>query len=83
MAAVDAAAVLALIARHDAVMQMLASEVCVIEHVSQRDPKGADARLDACPCGREAVGGAELGEGQYVSSERHSIADVVRDVVGK
>lgn len=75
--------VLAAIAGHDAVMQYLDSGVCVIEHVSLRDPAGADRRLDSCPCDRGLapdVPGAELGGGQYVSSTRHTLADVVRDV---
>lgn len=77
--------VLATIAGHDAVMQYLDSGVCVIEHVSLRDPAGPDRRLDSCPCGRGPdpdAPGQELGGGQYVSSQRHTLADVVRDVVG-
>jgi hypothetical protein len=78
----DAGAVLAAIAGHDAVMQYLDSGVCVIEHVSVRDPAGPDRRLDSCPCARSlpAGEGSELGGGQYVSSARHTLADVVRDV---
>jgi hypothetical protein len=79
----DAAAVLAAIARHNAVMQLLDSDPCTIEHVSLRDPNGPDRRIDLCPCGRGPDGvGAELGEGQYISSARHTLADVVRDVMG-
>jgi hypothetical protein len=77
-------AVLAAIAEHDAVMQYLDSGVCVIEHVSVRDPQGPDRRLDSCPCARvleTGQAGPELGGGQYVSSARHTLADVVRDVV--
>lgn len=76
--------VLAAIAGHDAVMQYLDSGVCVIEHVSVRDPDGPDRRLDSCPCARvldPGLAGQELGGGQYVSSARHTLADVVRDVV--
>lgn len=82
MASVEA--VLAAIRGHDAVMQYLDSGVCVIEHVSVRDPDGPDRRLDSCPCARALApgeAGQELGGGQYVSSARHTLADVVRDVV--
>lgn len=75
--------VLAAIAGHDAVMQYLDAGVCVIEHVSLRNPDGRDRRLDSCPCERGPdpdAPGAELGGGQYVSSARHTLADVVRDV---
>lgn len=75
--------VLTAIAGHDAVMQYLDSGVCVIEHVSRRDPDGPDQRLDSCPCDRGPHPdrpGQELGGGQYVSSARHTLADVVRDV---
>lgn len=79
-----AADVLAAIADHDAVMQYLDSGACVIQHVSLRDPGGPDKRLDSCPCDRVLEpgepGGQELGGGQYVSSPRHTLADVVRDV---
>lgn len=74
---------LAAIRGHDAVMQYLDSGVCVIEHVSLRDPGGPDRRLDSCPCARTLAPdrpGQELGGGQYVSSARHTLADVVRDV---
>lgn len=75
--------VLAAIAGHDAVMQYLDSGVCAIEHVSERNPTGADRRLDGCPCDRVLAAGeqaVELGGGQYVSSPRHTLADVVRDI---
>jgi len=76
--------VLAVIAAHDAVMDYLDSGVCVIQHVSLRNPDGPDRRLDSCPCDRVLEpgepGGQELGGGQYVSSPRHTLADVVRDV---
>lgn len=80
----QASAVLAAIAAHDSVMQYLDSGVCVIEHVSVRDPAGPDRRLDSCPCARVLAPGEaaqELGGGQYVSSARHTLADVVRDAV--
>jgi hypothetical protein len=73
--------VVAVLAANPAVMSFLDSGVCAIEHVSQRDSKGADERLDSCPCDREADDGAELGGGQYVSSERHTIGDLVRDAM--
>ena len=79
----EPSAVLAAIGRHNAVMQYLDSGICVIEHVSQRNPDGPDRRLDSCPCDRGPdpdAPGAELGGGQYVSSPRHTLADVVRDV---
>lgn len=79
----NAMAVLEVIARHDAVMQLLGSEVCAIEHVSVRNPDGPDDRLDTCPCARgRDVEPIELGGGQYVSSARHTLADVVRDALG-
>lgn len=79
-----ASAALEAIRDHDAVMQYLDSGVCVVEHVSVRDPAGPDRRLDSCPCDRglePGMTGAELGGGQYISSVRHTLADIVRDVV--
>ncbi len=84
--------VLRLIAEHPHVMGTLDSGTCAIEHVSERNADGADKRLDACPCDRKfakgdlaAMGEAErklleLGEGQYISSPRHTLGDLVRDV---
>lgn len=77
--------VLRLLAEHPHVMGTLDSGTCAIEHVSLRDPDGPDKRLDSCPCGRVLAKGEavpELGGGQYVSSPRHTLADLVRDVVG-
>jgi len=63
----------------------------VIEHVTKHTPDG-DVRLDSCPCprgeetlpvdenGRPVV--PSLGGGTFVSSGRHTFADLVRDVVG-
>lgn len=78
-------AVLAAVAAIDAVMQALDGHV--LQHVSLRNPDGADSRLDACPChrGAETVAAdefVELGGGQYLSSGRHTLGDVVRDAVG-
>lgn len=76
---------LAAVASVDAVMHVLDSHV--VQHVSLRNPDGPDSRVDACPChrGTDTVSPGEiveLGEGQYLSSGRHTLADVVRDVVG-
>jgi hypothetical protein len=82
--------VLRLIAVNPAAMGYLDDASCVLEHVSKRTGDGADdARLDTCPCHRQADLNAdnpderprELGEGHYVSSPRHTIADLVRDAV--
>ena len=78
-------AVVAAVAAIDAVMQSL--DAHIVQHVSLHNPDGADPRLDACPChrGPDTVAAGEiveLGEGQYLSSGRHTLADVVRDVVG-
>jgi hypothetical protein len=82
---VSAEAVVAIVAASDAVMHAL--EVQVLQHVSLRNPDGADSRLDSCPCHRgpdtvEAGESVELGGGQYLSSGRHTLADVVRDAAG-
>ena len=82
-----AAQVLAAIAAHDAAMHTLDSpSVAVIEHVSLTNRDGADTRIDACPChrGLETLDGdpVQLGEGRYISSGRHTLGDLVRDVVG-
>ena len=80
--------VLAVIAAHDAVMQQLGESV--VQHVSRRDPDGPDVRLDTCPCSLgpdsfdpAADGPAELGGGQYLSSRRHTLADVVREALAE
>lgn len=74
--------VLGAIRLHDAIMQHLDGYDCVIEHVSVRNPDGPDHRLDSCPCDRGLDGAApaELGGGQYISSARHTLADLVRDI---
>jgi hypothetical protein len=77
--------VLRLLADSPVVMGLLDSGPCTLEHVSLRDKNGPDRRLDGCPCDRTLAGdedGAELGGGQYVSSPRHTLADLVRDVSG-
>jgi hypothetical protein len=86
--------VLALIAKHPHVMGTLDSGTCAIEHVSRRIADGPDERIDTCPCERritppevlsdttEAQRLRELGGGQYVSSPRHTLGDLVRDAVG-
>ena len=77
--------VLRVLADSPVVMGLLDSGPCVLEHVSMRDRKGADKRLDSCPCARALADDedpGELGGGQYVSSPRHTLADLVRDVVG-
>ena len=63
----------------------------VLLHVTQL-VDGAEVRLDGCPCPRgeetlpeDATGRPVrevLGEGVWVSSARHTYADLVRDVVG-
>jgi hypothetical protein len=76
--------VLRVLADNLVVMGTLDSGPCEVEHVSLRDPAGPDKRLDTCPCSRGLAEGqapAELGGGQYVSSPRHTLGDLVRDVV--
>jgi hypothetical protein len=88
----DTTAVLQVIAGNVAAMGYLDSGPCTIEHVSQRAKDGPDARLDDCPCGRDADPPdprtddpaeklRELGGGQYVSSQRHTVGDLVRDAL--
>jgi hypothetical protein len=82
--AMNAGQVLALLADSPVVMGVLDSGPCTLEHVSVRDPAGPDARVDSCPCGRVLASGeqpTELGGGQYVSSPRHTLGDLVRDVI--
>ena len=85
--------VLEMIAANPAVMGMLDSGPCTLEHVTERVADGPDERRDACPCDRSAPAPdprtddpnerlRELGGGHYVSSERHTIGDLVRDAVG-
>lgn len=87
----DAAAVLRKVSTFDAGMHALDDPTsAVLQHVSLRVPDGADKRLDDCPCGRgldtreDVVDPKEfeLGGGQYLSSGRHTYADIVRDVTG-
>jgi hypothetical protein len=78
----DPLTVLKLLADSPVVMGFLDSGPCRVLHVAVRNPEGPDARLDPCPCARSTVG-ADLGEGQYLASGDHSLADVVRDVIGK
>lgn len=89
----DVEGVLKMVAGNAAAMSYLDSGPCVLEHVSQRVTDGADVRLDTCPCDRAseppdprtddpAEKIRELGGGQYVSSQRHTIGDLVRDVLG-
>lgn len=85
--------VIQLIANNPAVMGFLDSGPCTLEHVSERVTDGADVRHDSCPCDRQSGSPdtrtddpaeklRELGGGQYVSSERHTIGDLVRDAAG-
>jgi hypothetical protein len=77
--------VLARIAANPAVMGYLDSGACAVEHVSTRSKKGADVRVDDCPCAREVTDGEdvrELGGGHYISSPTHTLGDLVRDVTG-
>ncbi|HMV67848.1 MAG TPA: hypothetical protein PLY51_12840 [Microthrixaceae bacterium] len=72
-------------------MNVLDDGASVLEHVSLRQLDGPDVRVDDCPCGRgvetlpvDESGQpviAELGGGQYISSARHTLGDVVRDVL--
>jgi hypothetical protein len=89
----NAEEVLALIAGNAAAMSYLDSGPCTVEHVSLRVKDGPDERQDVCPCVRSADAPdprtddpderiRELGGGQYVSSPRHTIGDLVRDVLG-
>jgi len=83
--------VLAAIGAHGAAMSVLDSpSAAVILHVTQHTADG-EVRLDPCPCARGLEGLPvddlgrpvleQLGEGQYVSSIRHTLADLVRDVI--
>lgn len=87
----DAAQVLAYLAKTDAAMHAL--ENCPIDHISRRTPDGP-VRVDDCPCPRTgpvppdvldemspAQRAREVGAGRYVSSDRHTLADLVRDTV--
>jgi hypothetical protein len=68
------------------VMGVLDSGPATLEHVSVHNTDGPDVRLDKCPCDRKLDKGvepAQLGEGQYVSSPRHTLGDLVRDVSGE
>lgn len=74
---------------------MAALETCPVEHVSRRTVDGVGERLDDCPCARNirppkvlsdmspAQRLRELGDGRYVSSPRHTLADLVRDALTK
>lgn len=73
--------VLKVIAGHPHAMGTLDGGPCAIQHVSVRNADGPDERLDSCPCSRKAAG-ADLGGGQYISSETHTVADLVRDALG-
>jgi hypothetical protein len=89
----DTAAVLKMVVDNAAAMSYLDSGPCTLEHVSQRVTDGPDVRLDTCPCDRAALEAPDpneqdpavkirsLGGGQYVSSDRHTIGDLVRDVL--
>lgn len=90
----NAEEILQLLADNPAAMDLLDSGACVIEHVSKRVKDGPDVRLDTCPCDRSidppdprdddpAEKVRELGGGQYVSSQRHTIGDLVRDALGR
>jgi hypothetical protein len=92
MGASYAERVIGLLAAHDAVMAVLDDpRSSVLQHVSQHTTDG-EVRLDACPCPRDVEGLpvddigrpvlVQLGEGQYISSVRHTLADLVRDVTG-
>ena len=76
--------VLKVLAANPHVMGVLGGGACAIQHVSTRVANGPDKRLDACPCDRQVDVGdvINLGGGQYVSSETHTLADLVRDVMG-
>ncbi len=83
--------VLAKIASVGAVHNVLDDGCCVVEHVSLRQLDGPDTRVDDCPCprgvetlevdesGQPVI--VDLGGGQYISSARHTLGDVVRDVL--
>ena len=86
--------VLKFLAGNPHVMGVLDGGACAIQHVSKRVTDGPDERLDDCPCDRkiapaEVLGDMsdaqrlrELGNGHYVSSPTHTLADLVRDVTG-
>ena len=79
--------VLAFIAGNAYVMGVLDAGPCALQHVTLHVVDGPDARVDACPCDRTNYPQTELdlplGGGQRVSSPTHTIADLVRDVVGE
>lgn len=90
----DPLEVLRLVAGHDAAMQVLADpSACVLQHVTLRADDGGEVRLDSCPCplGVESLPKDDLGQpilerlgdGHYLSSRRHTLADVVRAAVGE
>jgi hypothetical protein len=83
--------VLAAIARHDHGMGALDDpSAAVLQHVSRHTDDG-EVREDSCPCSRgeetlsrDEIGRPvvqQLGEGLYLSSGRHTLADLVRDVI--
>jgi len=88
----SAEAVLTAIAHNPAVMSYLDGGSCTVVHVSVSQPDGPDQRVDACPCTRRTPPPdprtddpverlRHLGEGQYLSSETHTVGDLVRDAL--
>jgi hypothetical protein len=85
--------VLAQLAAHPHAMGTLEGGPCTIQHVSRRVADGPDERLDKCPCDRKLTEddlatlsdserrNLDLGNGQYISSPTHTLADLVRDVL--
>jgi hypothetical protein len=82
--------VLAFVAGYDHGMGALDDPAAgVLQHVTRHTPDG-DVRTDGCPCprGEETLPTDDagrpvlelLGEGHYISSARHTFADLIRDV---
>lgn len=84
--------VLTAIANNSAVMSYLDGGPCTIVHVSVSQADGPDLRVDVCPCTRRTAPPdprtddpverlRHLGEGQYLSSDVHTVGDLVRDAL--
>lgn len=88
----SAESVLQLIADNPAAMSYLDGGPCTLVHVTKAQPDGPDERVDGCPCTRRTPMPdartddpverlRHLGEGQYLSSDVHTVGDLVRDAL--